>query len=204
MIEKSSNSLIRANVNVKIFDLNVSVICHSSFAFAKVEKFIATKNLESIQIWGFLDAYSLHYVDLSVSNLTKIESYSFQSCYKLVSISFPPTVKEIGTKIFMDSPNIKTIYYYGQTDFSSIQMFDSISSVKVYVFRYYPATDFGFVPVTYVGYPEIGFLIKISCIANPIFKLDIPILFFIITISTFWQNVSHFYGFYLGKLASNN
>lgn len=79
------------------------------------------------------------------SSLKTVGPHFLNSCPLLEEVIIPSTVLQISTNSFIDSKNLKRIYYLGLTDFStdSELLSDVSDSVQIIVSRDYPANYFG-------------------------------------------------------------
>lgn len=158
------------------------------FAFAGSQSYLnfqTTSNLSNIEQYSFHAAQNLKIINLSISSITIIPSYTFGYVPSLVQLILPHGIKEIRknsiyytkirtliipysvTKIETNSislcPYLKTILYAGNTYFSKVNIVtqcDKVSQVRV-TFDY-PNSLFSNLPVIPIAY-DYGVLDVTPC-----------------------------------------
>ena len=150
----------------------VKSIGQCAFTYSNITSIIAGENLFSLDNYSFHAMFNCKLIDLSKSKITIIPSYTFRYNYAY-KIILPYTVTEICSQsfyksyssiiilkyplvtiqenAFQDSYELRKIYYFGVTDFSSSVIFTGetdTSNLCVYVTLDYPANLFGGISVS--------------------------------------------------------
>ena len=119
-----------------------------AFATTGITSVFIPKTVLAIS-WGAFEGSSLSEVRFEAgSRLEKVSGAAFLSCKQLKKIDFPSSLKEIGYsgwEVFLNV-NLECFSYQGESDFSNVEMFTSVS--KVHVSSSYPSGKLGKIEVT--------------------------------------------------------
>ena len=176
VFNKNRTKLIMAPSNARFNTLpnlnSIQSIGELAFSGSKLDKFIGTQNLSSVDSYPFHSSSYLVICDLSLTKIKTITNLAFHCCYKLKylylpqslnrivngfayycnqlqTIIIPANVSIIDSNAF-DYSSFRTIIYLGETNFSYSSFLDSIkkSLINVKVGMRYPYEYFGSYKVT--------------------------------------------------------
>ena len=141
-----------------------------AFTFCKLKSFIGTPSLTTLGNNAFHVMPEIDLVDLSKTKIENIPSRTFCVCCArkiilphsiksiekeafymasyLISITLNYPVSSISTDVFKSCPKLRSIYYLGATNFSTINVFSDGTNPRIYVTDIYEPAYFGNLPVT--------------------------------------------------------
>ena len=150
----------------------LTTIGEYAFTTTNLITFVAPKTINVIETRAFHCVYLLTSIDLSLSNISSLCYLLFNGCISVHTILLPsnlrhiptnsivsmpslrviyiyPYVEEIQEKSIVDCQMLKAICYYGNRDFSDIEIISGRQSenTQVFVTFMYPTTLFGKLPV---------------------------------------------------------
>ena len=175
LFRKSNNGLVIASRNItstkEIPDFDkITAIEAYAFTCCKLKSFIGTPNLVTLGNNAFHVMQKIYLVDLSKTKIEIIPSRAFCACFAhkiilphtiktikneafyispyLTSIILNYPVSSIASDVFKNCPKLRSIYYLGTTDFSTINVFSNDMNPRIYVTDIYEPTHFGCLRVT--------------------------------------------------------
>ena len=163
---------IQYSTDIPFID-SLSIIDEYALTSTHLITFVATKSITEIRTRVFHSISPLVRVDLSLASIQSIPERLFNGCGGMTTLILPtnlqtmetnsistmsalrfvyifPYLKTIEQNCFTNCPSLLLIYYFGNTDFSTIQMFTGTTNknnIRVYVTFIYPADLLGTIPV---------------------------------------------------------
>ena len=175
LFRKEDSFLIMVARNItsikEIPDLdNIKGIDGFAFTNCMIQSFIGSEQMTALSEFSFHAMDYISLIDLSSTNITEIPAYTFYSCsakriilphciesigeqsfvyaQKLVSLYLHYPLKNIGERSFENCTNLRSIYYFGATNFSAVNAFSQDAKTRVYVLNIYKDQLFGGLSVT--------------------------------------------------------
>ena len=172
VLTKDMTTIIMGPKNFSCSDLNsfqgITKINELALAGSTIKRISGLGSLQQIINYALSWCDSLIEVDLRETQLTQISQGCFQRCTHLEIVYFPENLKTISKEAFMETslrllslpPSItelystafdlnsvlKTVLYYGTTNFADSNIWN-ISSPRIHVTKAYPSNTFGKIAV---------------------------------------------------------
>ena len=181
-LNKQKTKLIRAPITLtQYYQIpnfsNLETIGCCALTDVNLQSFKATEKLNELETLSFHALSSIKKVDLSQSNIETIPYNCFWGCHakeiilpykikninergfycavKIKSIIISSSLQTLGNDVFLDCPNLKSILYFGQNNFSNVKGINLARTPTVYVVPGYQYASFSGINVTRY-YPKLS------------------------------------------------
>ena len=100
--------------SIKTIDLsncnNLTTIGVSAFAGTGITEIVLPASVKYLKKSAFTGCKDLINVDLSATQITHLNEYTFQGCTSLVNFAIPSTVTYLGACVFKNCTSLRTVY----------------------------------------------------------------------------------------------
>ena len=169
LFRKEDHTLILAARNISSTDEipkfnEIKKIGSCAFTMSLLKNFVGSPCLESLCSYAFHVMKKVSLIDLSSTkiemipdrafryclarrillphNITSIDTSSFGFASRLTSLMFHCPLKSINGLPFEGCTQLRSLYYFGSTDFSNVEAFSQNSITKIYVTNDYKGSKF--------------------------------------------------------------